>query len=457
MNILIVDDEKAARMTIKAQLEGLYTITEASTFNEAIEALGLNKFDICYIDLKLDKSKELTGLKLIPIASKKGIYTVVMTSIEDDKIAESAYNLGCQDVYNKGNEKKHILQTINRYLLSRDNFTEGFLFKDVFKNENQKYKEELKKLLKVIPSNISILIRGKTGTGKTFTAEKIHEISKCKGQYVELNCSNFRGDTLMFELFGHAKGSFTGALGDKAGKLLEANGGTLFLDEIGSMPLEAQEMLRKAIEQKKFHPVGSNKEVHSDFRIICATLEDLETLITIGKFRDDLYQRISGYTFIQPELSEGREDILPLLNKIMVSLKKVIFKPEAKAYLKSYKWPGNIREVSQFAEAISLSDSGVITLEQEMELARESKQVVRKSNVEDYQYEIANRIGLKQFVTDLYGDIIKRSVEENNGNNRRAISELKISSKILYKYVNIDSKDSRPLPFSETGVLDELH
>ena len=312
MKVLIVDDEKLARLNIVNQLDDSFTVIESNSYEDALRKIANQTFDICYIDLKLDDSKELLGLKLIPLAIKRGFYTVVMTSIEDELIAEMAYDLGCQDVYNKGNEKEHISETLNRYLLSKDSFTEGYLFKDVIQTQNTKYKDELKKLLKVLPTDIPICLLGESGTGKSHLARSIHELSKRKGKFVELNCATFSGDTLKSELFGHTKGSFTGAVSDKIGKLLEANNGTLFLDEIGSMSLEMQEGLLKAIEEKVFYPVGSNKVAKSEFRVICATLDNLETLIKSGKFRFDLFQRISGYTFTQPSLRNRSEDILPL-------------------------------------------------------------------------------------------------------------------------------------------------
>jgi two-component system nitrogen regulation response regulator GlnG len=433
MKVLIVDDEKLARLNIINQLDDKFTIIESPSYEDALRKLNNHTFDICYIDLKLDDSEELLGLKLIPVSVKRGFYTVVMTSIDDEATAEMAYDQGCQDVYNKGNEKSHISETVNRYFLSKDSFTEEFLFKDVIQTQNKKYKEELKKLIKVIHTDIPICLLGESGTGKSHLARAIHDLSKRKGKFVELNCATFSGDTLKSELFGHSKGAFTGAIVDKVGKLLEANNGTLFLDEIGSMSLEMQEGLLKAIEEKVFYPVGSNKCVKSEFRVICATLDDLEVLIRSGKFRFDLFQRISGYTFTQPSLRKRKEDIFPILKSKLQGSRRLIFKEEARKILENYEWPGNIRELLRFADVISLSNSGVIRAEEVQEFTNNSSFKNERALLHDYHYELVKKVGLKEFLDLFTKELFDRSLAENDNKLRRTFSELKISSYTYYK------------------------
>jgi DNA-binding NtrC family response regulator len=442
MKVLIVDDEKLARLNILNQLDSSFTVIESNSFEDALRKIENQTFDICYIDLKLDDSKELLGLKLIPLAIKRGFYTVVMTSIEDELIAEMAYDLGCQDVYNKGNEQEHISETLSRYFLSKDSFTEDHLFKDVIQTQNKKYKDDLKKLLKVLPTEIPVCLLGESGTGKSHLARTIHDLSKRKGKFVELNCATFSGDTLKSELFGHTKGSFTGAVSDKVGKLLEANNGTLFLDEIGSMSLEMQEGLLKAIEEKVFYPVGSNKLVKSEFRVICATLDNLEGLIKSGKFRFDLFQRISGYTFTQPSLRSRKEDIFPLLKTKLQGSRKIIFKEEAKVILEHYMWPGNIRELLRFAEVISLNNSGVIRAEDVLEFTKNSSFKREKALLTDDHYDLIKRVGLREFIDMFSREVIAKSLQENDNGARLAIKELQISSATFYRYHDKEASDS---------------
>jgi DNA-binding NtrC family response regulator len=443
MKVLIVDDEKLARLNIVNQLDESFIIIESPSFEDAQSKLKNHTFDICYIDLKLDESKDLLGLKLIPLAIKRGFYTVVMTSIEDELIAEMAYDLGCQDVYNKGNEKEHISSTLIRYLLSKDSFAEGHLFKDVIQTQNKKYKDELKKLLKVLPTEIPICLLGESGTGKSHLARSIHELSKRKGKFVELNCATFNGDMLKSELFGHTKGSFTGALTDKVGKLLEANNGTLFLDEIGSMSLDMQEGLLKVIEEKVFYPVGSNKLVKSEFRVICATLDNLEVLIKSGKFRFDLFQRISGYTFTQPSLRHRQEDILPLLKTKLQGARKIIFKEDAKAILENYEWPGNIRELLRFAEVISLNNSGIIKGEDVIAFTDNSSFKLNKSLLNDDHYALIKKVGLSEFLDMLSREITTRAMLENDNRPTLAIKDLKTSNGTFYRYFKKETSKAK--------------
>ncbi|HXH31902.1 MAG TPA: sigma 54-interacting transcriptional regulator [Bacteriovoracaceae bacterium] len=433
MKILVVDDEKLARINILKQFEESFTVIESPCFEDALRKIQNQSFDICYIDLKLDDSSELLGLKLIPEAVKKGFYTVVMTSIEDEETTELAYGLGCQDVYNKGKEEEHISETLNRYFLSKESFTEGYLFKDVIQTQNKKYKEDLKKVLQVIPTDIPICLLGESGTGKSHLARSIHDLSRRKGKFVELNCATFSGDTLKSELFGHSKGSFTGALNDKVGKLFEANHGTLFLDEIGSMSLEMQEGLLKAIEEKSFYPMGSNKVTKAEFRVICATLDDLEFLIKSGKFRFDLFQRISGFTFTLPTLRSRKEDIFPILKNKLVGSRKIIFKDDARKILENYEWPGNIRELLRFAEVISLSPSGVIREEEVEKFTKNSSFKRSRPLLQDHHYDLIRKQGLKEFLEQLSKEAVERSLLENENKARKAIAELQISSATFYR------------------------
>lgn len=457
MKILIVDDSKLARLNIRKQLDESFSIIEAATFEEAKSKINNSRFDICYIDLRLDNSKELKGLELLPLSVSKGFYTVVMTSVEDEKSLEMAYDLGCQDVYIKGNEADHVSETLNRYFLSKERFTEEHFLKDTVQTQSKKYKEDLKKLLKIIPTELPICILGESGTGKSYLAKAIHEASKRKGKYVEINCATFSGDTLKSEFFGHAKGSFTGAVSDKVGKLQEAHNGTLFLDEIGSMSLEMQESLLKALEEKAFYPVGSNHLVKSDFRIICATLDDLEILIKSGKFRFDLFQRISGYTFTQPALRNRKEDILAILRQKLSGSRKIVIKDDAKAAIESYEWPGNIRELLRFAEIILATGAGLIKAEDVEDFIGSSGFKKTTGIVQPDQYELILKMGLREFVDQFMTEVINKARVENNNKARITIKQLKIPNTVYYRYVSDEFDYSNINMSNSEEQFNELH
>ncbi len=435
MKILIVDDELFARKAIRAQLDTRFEISESSNYIDAVDKLSTEIFDMCFLDLRLDSSEKLLGLDLIPLTVNKGIYTVVMTSIEDDSITEIAYGRGCQDVYNKGNEKNHISETISRYFISKDSFTEGHFFKDIIPTMSPAYKQDLKRLLKIIPTDFSICLLGETGTGKSRLARSIHEISKKSGPFIEINCPTFSGDTLKTELFGYKKGAFTGANEDTVGKLEAANGGTIFFDEIGSMPIDMQEQLLKVIEEQSFYPVGSNKLVKINVRVICATCEDLQLMVQKKKFRLDLYHRIAGFSFTQPSLRNRKEDIQPLLQSALKLSRKIVIKTELRKAIEEYSWPGNIRQLLRFADLISLSNSGIVKLEEFQTFTHNSVELKEANTVEDHYYDRIKEIGLNELLDEFTLAVVKRALKENP-DSAKSIAALKISKSAFYRHLD---------------------
>ncbi|MBN1829483.1 MAG: sigma-54-dependent Fis family transcriptional regulator [Deltaproteobacteria bacterium] len=234
--------------------------------------------------------------------------------------------------------------------------------------ESPSMKQTISSLKKFAHTDSTILMTGETGTGKSFLAGAIHFNSSRKGHpYIKINCTNIPENLLESELFGHEKGSFTGANKTRIGRLEQAKNGTVFLDEVGEMPLLLQSKLLRFLEEKSFERVGGNKTIHSDVRVIAATNRILEEQVKEGKFREDLYYRINVLRVHLPPLRDRKECIEPLcnylMNKIGRNLKKTVkgFSREALSVLQSYSWPGNIRQVSNTIErAIILEDTGVI-------------------------------------------------------------------------------------------------
>jgi len=212
----------------------------------------------------------------------------------------------------------------------------------------------------VAATDSAVLILGETGTGKSVLARGIHERSARSGKaFVDVNCSALRGDLLRSEVLGHAKGSFTGALNDRAGLVEAADGGTLFLDEIGDMPNEVQSLLLKIVEEKTFRRVGENKERASDFRLICATNRNLRAAVALGTFREDLFYRINTFRITLPALRDRREDIPGLVGFL---LKKMGYDEplsvETMDLLTLYPWPGNIRQLQNGLERALIYANG---------------------------------------------------------------------------------------------------
>lgn len=444
MRILIVDDTKLARFSIKEGLDKSYLIFEADNFETAKRVLETETLDICFIDLNLDDSQELLGLKLIPIAAKQGVYVIVMSSHESDLVVQKAYDLGCKDYYSKGNEANNVSETINRYLLGKNDFNGSNLISEVFPTKNKIQKDGIISLAPIIPTMLPIYITGETGTGKTFLAEGLHRLSKKTGKFVSVNCGAMSKDLLEAELFGYGKGAYSGAVDSAEGKLRLAHGGTLFLDEIGSMSEAMQIKLLKGIEEKKFYPVNSDKEVKSDFRLICGGLDNLADLVKQGKFRLDLFQRICGFTVKLMPLRERSEDIMPTIRKSIVSMRRIVFSKDAEEALKSYDWPGNTREVIRFAEILSKTSSGLISKETIETLITSSNH--KLSLVSSHHYELMKKVGLEEFLLLMKKEALRVSLANNHGVAIRVIEELKISSASYYGRSNNLKKEKNLKP-----------
>lgn len=221
----------------------------------------------------------------------------------------------------------------------------------------------------VAPTDMSVLINGASGTGKEYVAKLIHMQSKrAKAPFVAIDCGALPKDIAASELFGHIKGSFTGAVQDKTGHFVAAQGGTIFLDEIGNLSYEVQVQLLRALQEKKVRPVGGNKEIDIDVRVVSATNENLQDAIAKGVFREDLYHRINEFTLKMPTLQERKDDIMLFanffLNKANIELEReaIGFDPAAERLLKAYSWPGNLRELKNVIKrAVLLTPGGFVT------------------------------------------------------------------------------------------------
>jgi transcriptional regulatory protein RtcR len=264
---------------------------------------------------------------------------------------------------------------------ARDELDERSILKSGIPTRNASFNELVERLDRVaVRSSEPILLLGPTGAGKSLLARRIYELKKArrlvKGQFVEVNCATIRGDAAMSALFGHVKGAFTGAVRDRPGLLLNANGGLLFLDEVGELGPDEQAMLLRALEEKRFLPLGSDEEVSSDFQLIAGTNRDLADAVRQGRFRDDLLARINLWTFRLPGLSERREDIQPNLDYELDQFRRrtgiaVAFSKEAREGFLAFatsdaaRWPGNFRDLNAaITRLATLAPAGRITVDQ---------------------------------------------------------------------------------------------
>ena len=263
----------------------------------------------------------------------------------------------------------------------RDELDERSLLKSGIPTRNAQFNALVERLDRVaVQSNAPMLLLGPTGAGKSLLARRLYELKKARrqvtGAFVEINCATVRGDAAMSALFGHVKGAFTGALRDRPGLLRSANGGVLFLDEVGELGIDEQAMLLRALEEKRFLPLGGDHEVSSDFQLVAGTNRDLAELVRAGRFRDDLLARINLWTFPLPALSERREDIPPNLDYELEQFRRrsgtvVTFSKEAREHFLAFAasdgalWPGNFRDLNAVVTRLAtLAPAGRITLDQ---------------------------------------------------------------------------------------------
>ncbi len=378
--ILIVDDEKPIRDSLKMVLaeEGYFTDVAADG-EEALQKIEAENFDIVITDIKMPK---LDGMQVLETASKISpeSFFIIMTAYASVKTAIEALRHGAYDYLIKPVEFDDVIIRIKRLLefkkLASENkalrqriSTDAGFTNLIGKSESMKKVFNL--ISQVAPTNSNVLIIGKSGTGKELVAKAIHYNSKRKDKiFLPINCGAISENLIESELFGHKKGSFTGASEDKQGLFKAADGGTLFLDEIGDLPLNLQVKLLRAIEDKEFFPVGGVKPVSTDVRIITATNQNLFEKTKSGEFREDLFYRLNVVEIKLPNLNERKEDIPLLVNHFIEKYcneigKKIIgIDNDTLKILMAHDWRGGVRELENIIErAIIFCNKETLTSE----------------------------------------------------------------------------------------------
>ncbi|SMO58935.1 two-component system, NtrC family, response regulator HydG [Saccharicrinis carchari] len=372
--ILIIDDDTSFGLMIEGFLKrkGFDTVF-VSSFNNALHSVRKTKFDLVLTDYRLDSG---TGLDLIPVIKKHHQKTpvVLITAYSDIRVAVSAIKLGAFEYITKPVNPDELLHVINRGIektnkvsdtpkppVARSNYIKGI----------SRFAEQVDQQVELIATtDLSVLVLGESGVGKEFVAQRIHELSNRSAMpFVAVDCGALHTDIAGSELFGHRKGSFTGAMDDKEGHFEAVKDGTIFLDEIGNLSYDVQVKLLRAIQERKGRRMGSNEEYAINCRIIAATNEDLRSSSLSGKFREDLYHRLNEFSINILPLRERKEDI-PLYSKRFLQLATREFKKEhiflsseVEDIFFSYEWPGNLRELRNvIRRAVLLAKGDTITL-----------------------------------------------------------------------------------------------
>ena len=357
MKILIVDDERAIRNSLKEILEMEdYVVDTAENGEEAVEKASKEKFDAIFCDIKMPK---MDGTQVLDTLVADGIESpvIMISGNADVDTAVTCIKKGAFDFIGKPLDINRILITIKNATDKANLVTQTrILKKKVYGQDivgDADAVKHLKEMIeKVAPTSASVLITGPNGSGKELVAQNLYQMSKrSMGPYVEVNCAAIPPELIDSELFGHKKGSFTSAIRDHKGKFEQADGGTIFLDEIGDMSLAAQAKVLRVLQEKKLTPVGGDKEISVDVRVIAATNKNLHEEIANGNFREDLYHRLSVIVIKVPSLDERKEDIPELVQhfaeRIAADSGEPVksFSKEAIELLKKKEWPGNIREL----------------------------------------------------------------------------------------------------------------
>jgi len=446
--LLIEDDISFCKLLEKFLIKKAYDVTIAFSAAEARAAIKNESFDLILTDLRLPDSDGI-GLMTEFKNSHPHIPVIMMTGYSDVNTAVKAIKNGAADYISKPFNPDEVLLVITN-ALQNNNEVEEVVSKEKkpakkpASSENEFVKGisfASRKLLDhiqlVSPTDMSVLIIGESGTGKEIIAKSIHQQStRQKNNFIAVDCGAIPKELAASEFFGHLKGSFTGAISDKMGYFEAANGGTLFLDEIGNLSYENQIQLLRALQERKIKPVGSNKEINVDIRIITATNEDLREAVKNGDFREDLYHRINEFSILSPSLKDREEDLMVFadyfLEKANQQLNKDVigFSPEVVAIFQKYNWPGNLRELQNCVKRATLLTRGDY-IESEV-LPAEFFQIQNQNTA-----ETTSSFSLSENEKET----IIHALSKTQNNKSEAAKLLKITRKTLYnklKQYNID-------------------
>ena len=453
-SILIVEDDITYGMMLKTWLSKKgFQVASVSSIARAQKHLETEGADLILSDLRLPDKDGIDLLKWL-VTQGMSIPLIMMTSYADIQSAVQAMKLGASDYVAKPVNPDELLKKIgeamkqpsvspkqavcsekgNNTRPQASGGTSSPSSSDYLEGESDAAKQLYNYVKLVAPTTMSVLINGASGTGKEYVAHRIHQLSKRAGQaFVAIDCGSIPKELAASEFFGHVKGSFTGALTDKTGAFVAANGGTIFLDEIGNLSYEVQIQLLRALQERKIRPVGSNKEITVDIRLVSATNEDLEQVIEKGTFRQDLFHRINEFTLRMPELKDRREDILLFANFFLDQANRELdkqligFDDAASKALLEYHWPGNLRQMKNIVRRATLLAQG---------------KLITPNELSELHEPIHTHIGLPLRNEETEKQQIIEALRQTGNNKSRAAQLLGIDRKTLYnklKLYNIEN------------------
>jgi len=444
----VVDDDDSNREALTLLLRSAgYKTVSAATAAEALGFIARQEFQVIVCDLFLPDS---TGLAILQNVRKvmPGCEVIMVTGHGSAQTAVQAMKEGAIDYITKPIDfdelKIVVLKALEKQKLLSENVylrrqLQGrFEFSSIIGN-SPAMKLVFEMMSRIVKTDSTVLISGESGTGKELVARALHHNgSRRERPFIAVNCAAIPEMLLESELFGHMRGSFTGAIKDKAGKFEAANHGTIFLDEIGTMPLHLQSKLLRVLQEHEVERVGSNKTIRLDVRVISATNADLETRVRAGEFREDLYYRLNVIPLRLPPLRERSQDIMHLISHFMEKQCRLMGHPlmtvdrEAFKLLERYSWPGNVRELENLVERmVALSDGPVI------DRSDLPQQVVDSTAVRLYEApEIeAGGIDLAATLLDIEKNLITSALQRSGGVKARAAALLGLNRTTLVEKI----------------------
>ncbi|MBF0501127.1 MAG: sigma-54-dependent Fis family transcriptional regulator [Candidatus Riflebacteria bacterium] len=443
-NILIVDDEKSILFSLKAVLtKENYNVKTASDAREALKLLEPGAFQVIISDYNMPAMNGMEFLRGVKSIDSEAIF-IFMTAYGSEKLAIEAMKEGAYDYFSKPFDidemRLVVAKACERFNLAwqKKNLEERFLVEpsqDRIIGLSPSTKLVKERIEQVAKSDITVLIQGESGTGKELVAEAIQRKSgRATGPFVKLNCAALPENLIESELFGYERGAFTGATARKRGKFEVADGGTIFLDEIGDMALNTQAKVLRAIQEREVERLGGNETIKVDVRIIAATHKDLKSLISEGKFREDLFYRINVVNVAIAPLRERPDDIPELVEHfVAIAAGKVGRKisgvsPRVMTALKNFKWPGNVRQLQNIIEGAAVFAKGDI-----LELENLSEEIrfgfapeTQISSLEWVAGEIEKGRSLDEVVAEIEREMIMRTIAATAGNQSAAATKLGI-------------------------------
>lgn len=432
MRILLIEDDPIISMQMNDLLAKNGKVTIASSYEEAIDILSHQFFEIAFVDVNLGHS-EYTGVNLLKHARSKVQKIYMLTSQDDELTVSRSLNKQADGFLSKNTDIKILRQEITNLIIGANSDKNLHQIFQKFPTNTASLKKHIQQLANS-PSlfHLNLLFTGETGTGKTHLARTLCQVIFPELKFINLNLAEIAPNLIESELFGHVAGSFTGATKEHKGIFHEAKGQILFLDEIGSLPVESQVKLLKVIEEKRFKPVGSEHYQNCDFILITATCEDLELKIKNGDFREDFYFRIAGHHIHLPSLQQRKQDI-EIIVKAWERQSPLKLNIDSKFIesLSHRHWPGNTRELFQF-----LRKRAYLGKTQCHDSERGLKAEKPESNTDnnnDWNLQEVEKLGLKNYVQQIEYEIFNTYLKKHHNKVNQICRKLKLSKAVYYR------------------------